>query len=208
MKDNNIIKDILKNEVIERHSYFQLKNFLIGKEPTVQSRLWRCVREIKIRQDSIDSINLETEDIKDDIELMLIKIKDLTSNNSESDSSIRNIKIRKLNRKIHSFEKRMYDLTQKLKNLVEECDFLANCFYELEKTEKLKTFDDQEEQQKYWDSKLQEELNIKLFTGVPLDSELVKTIFSLDKSSKVKNNLISIINKRLEANKLEHLNDI
>ena len=48
---NQKIENIIKNEIVDRHSYFQLKNFLVGKEPTLQSNLWRCVREIKIRKE-------------------------------------------------------------------------------------------------------------------------------------------------------------
>lgn len=203
---NLIIANILQNEVVERHSYFQLKHFLIGKEPTIQSKLWRCIREIKIRQDSIDSINLEIEDVKDDIELIELSLR--LNENANQEQVIKN---RKNKRKIQSFEKRQYDLTQKLKNIIEECDFLATCFSELEKTEKLKDFDDASEQSKYWEAKLTEELNAKLISGMPPDAELIKTIFALDSDSKIRNNLISNINKRDErksAHKLGNGNDI
>jgi len=204
---NLIIKNILQNEVVERHSYFQLKHFLIGKEPTIQSKLWRCIREIKIRQDSIDAINLEIEDVKDDIELIELSLKI----NKDAVTDEQAIKNRKNKRKIQSFEKRLYDLNQKLKNIIEECDFLANSFSELEKIEKLKNFDDTEEQNKYWEAKLTEELNAKLISGTPPDAELIKTIFALDSNSKIRNNLISNINKQEEgksAHKLGSKNDI
>lgn len=204
---NLIIKNILQNEVVERHSYFQLKHFLIGKEPTIQSKLWRCIREIKIRQDSVDAINLEIEDVKDDIKLIEIDLKRHESDPEEEQI----IRSRKNKRKKQSFEKRLYDLNQKLKNIIEECDFLANSFSELEEIEKLKSFDDTEEQSKYWEAKLTEELNAKLISGTPPDAELIKTIFALDSNSKIRNNLISNINKQTErksAHKLGTRNDI
>lgn len=204
---NLIIKNILQNEVVERHSYFQLKHFLIGKEPTIQSKLWRCIREIKIRQDSVDAINLEIEDVKDDIKLIEIDLKRHESDPEEEQV----IRSRKNKRKKQSFEKRLYDLNQKLKNIIEECDFLANSFSELEEIEKLKSFDDTEEQSKYWEAKLTEELNAKLISGTPPDAELIKTIFALDSNSKIRNNLISNINKQTErksAHKLGTRNDI
>lgn len=204
------IENILKNEITDRHSYFQLKNFLIGKEPTIQSKLWRCVREIKIRKDSIDSITLEIEDLQDDIKLANIKKERIKIEEIDISKEIEEIKIRKLIRKIISLNKRLFDLNQKLKNLTEECDFLANCFFELEKIEKLKDYDDPKEQQKYWDAKLTEELNTKLIFGLPPDSELIKTIYALDSNSTVKINLISLINNINEKHnpKIGNKNDI
>ena len=204
---NQKIENIIKNEIVDRHSYFQLKNFLVGKEPTLQSKLWRCVREIKIRKDSIDSINLETEDVQDDIELIEIEKKQTKSENCDK---VAEIKARKLNRRKISLNKRLFDLNQKLKNITEECDFLANCFFELEKIEKIKNYDDPKEQEKYWNAKLTEELNTKLIFGLPPDSELIKTIYALDSNSIVKNNLISLINNINERHntKIGNKNDI
>lgn len=217
MKTNEIanqkIEKILKNEVTDRHTYFQLKNFLIGKEPTIQSKLWRCIREIKIRKDSIDSINLEIEDLQDEIQLINIKKENIEKQeNIEKHelTAIKEIKIRKLLRKKISLNKRLFDLNQKLKNLTEECDFLANCFFELEKIEKLKNYDDPQEQEKYWNAKLTEELNTKLIFGLPPDPELIKTIYALDSDSAVKINLISLINNINEKHrsKIGNKNDI
>ncbi len=204
---NQKIENIIKNEIVDRHSYFQLKNFLVGKEPTLQSKLWRCVREIKIRKDSIDSINLETEDVQDDIELIEIEKKQTKSENCDK---VAEIKARKLNRRKISLNKRLFDLNQKLKNITEECDFLANCFFELEKIEKIKNYDDPKEQEKYWNAKLTEELNTKLIFGLPPDPELIKTIYALDSNSIVKNNLISLINNINERHntKIGNKNDI
>lgn len=204
---NQKIENIIKNEIVDRHSYFQLKNFLVGKEPTLQSKLWRCVREIKIRKDSIDSINLETEDVQDDIELIEIEEKQTKSENCDK---VAEIKARKLNRRKTSLNKRLFDLNQKLKNITEECDFLANCFFELEKIEEIKNYDDPKEQEKYWNAKLTEELNTKLIFGLPPDSELIKTIYALDSNSIVKNNLISLINNINERHntKIGNKNDI
>ena len=68
------IKELLKNEVAQRHSYFQLKYFLIGKEPTYQSKMWQCLRELKTRYDSLEAIDLEREEVKDKIELLDISV--------------------------------------------------------------------------------------------------------------------------------------
>lgn len=73
----NLMEDmakILKNKVIERHSYFQMKYFIIHKEPTTQAKLWQCLREIKSRFEAIEAATFETEDGKDNLELINIKI--------------------------------------------------------------------------------------------------------------------------------------
>ena len=154
-----------------------------------------------------DSINLETEDVQDDIELIEIEKKQTKSENCDK---VAEIKARKLNRRKISLNKRLFDLNQKLKNITEECDFLANCFFELEKIEKIKNYDDPKEQEKYWNAKLTEELNTKLIFGLPPDPELIKTIYALDSNSIVKNNLISLINNINERHntKIGNKNDI
>ena len=68
------MKEILKNEIAERHSYFQMKYFIINKEPTIQSKMWQCLREIKTRHESLESIMLEIDEGKDNLELIDINI--------------------------------------------------------------------------------------------------------------------------------------
>ena len=53
-----------------RHSYFQLKYFVIGKEPTLQAQMWQCLRELQARKETLDGITLEIDDTKDQIELL------------------------------------------------------------------------------------------------------------------------------------------
>jgi len=186
--ENPRINDVINDMLVERHSYFQLKHFLIEKEPTIQSKLWRCIRELKARKDSIYSINLEIEEIEDCIE----EIGNPTDNAFISD--------RRKKRKLLSLQKRKEDLIFKLKNLTEECDFIAKMFEELEKIEKIKPFDEKDEQIKYWDAKLLEEFNLKVLLGQPLDTELIKTILSLDDDSKIKNNITAMINNKIKLN--------
>ena len=76
-------KDLLStiNQVLEtpeirnRHTFFQLRYFVLGKEPTVQSRLRKCLVELRARQESIENLRLSIEEAKDDIELANIDIK-------------------------------------------------------------------------------------------------------------------------------------
>lgn len=187
------IEEIINNSLVERHSFFQLKHFLIEKEPTIQAKLWRCVRELKARQDSIYSIDLEIEEIEDDIKLIDIEIqfKDQFSEKTA-------IEKRKLSRRKLSLTKRIEDLKFKLKNLIEECDFLSKTFDELEQIEKIKPFDDTDEQISYWNNKLTEEFNIKMLTGQVLDPDLIKTILALDSKCQIKNSVIGMINNNIK----------
>jgi len=52
------IDEVLNLDPVDRHSYFQLKYFVINKEPTHQSKLWRCIREVAARKDTIEGIML------------------------------------------------------------------------------------------------------------------------------------------------------
>ena len=74
-------EELLKNEVVDRHSFFQLKYFVVGKEPTMQAKMWRCLTELKTRKEAIDIINLEIEETKDTIELLNIEEKRLENIN-------------------------------------------------------------------------------------------------------------------------------
>jgi len=42
---------ILEKSPSERHSYFKLRYFLIGKETTHQGKMWQYIRELKYRKE-------------------------------------------------------------------------------------------------------------------------------------------------------------
>lgn len=58
------IDQVLEEQLVERHSYFQLKHFVVGKEPTNQSKMWRCLTELKTRKDTIEAIKEEIKRIE------------------------------------------------------------------------------------------------------------------------------------------------
>lgn len=189
---------------VDRHSYFQLKYFIIGKEPTTQSKLWRCVKEANARKESISAISLEIEDKLDTLELLNLEVKKnefylkCDGNNFDTKDNFANtefeIKIRKLKRQIKSVENSIASLKIKLKYTQDEIDFFEKTFSALEKIEKIKPFDDLDAQLEYWNEKLSQELNLNLVLQKPLDTELVKTILSLN-NSPVKNEMLTILNK-------------
>ena len=202
------IDAILENQVTERHSYFQLKYFLIGKEPTIQSKMWQAVRELKSRKESLDSIDLETEEIKDKIELIDISKQklaleensnlELINSKEKKDLFLREliIKSRQLDRQKISLEKKLIVLDERAKNITEECVFFVEVFKNFEKIEPLKHFDDLESQKNYWNEKLTQKFNLKALTSGHLDTEMIETILSLPDDLDVKKNVVSRLNTK------------
>ena len=212
---NTEMDDILKNEVAQRHSYFQLKYFLIGKEPTTQAQMWQCLKELKTRKDSLVALDLEIEDSKDKIELLDINIERTTlivHNPSDSNDldELRNkenlINLRRLERQKVSAESSLNQLIERKKWLEEECRFFIETFKNLQKIEPLKHFDDLESQKQYWGEKLAQKLNLKMLTHNQMDTELIETIVSLPDDMPLKNKTLNTLSLR-HANMVKQLKE-
>jgi hypothetical protein len=184
------IEEVLKNGVVDRHSYFQLKYFVVGKEPTTQAKLWRCLSELKARKETIDALNLEIEENADRLLLLKIEEEKPKALNPTLEGEIRQ---RQLKRKEKALEKTSLDLKNKLKNIEEEVVFFYGAYESLLKLEELKPYDDLDAQTEYWNNKLSQEINIKLWLGLPIDTETAKTILSLNDEAKIKKELIGMI---------------
>lgn len=195
------ISEILVNEVAQRHSFFQLKYFLIGKEPTTQAKMWQCLRELKSRKDSLEALDLEIEETKDNIELLDIQrerqmIDCLQPEVDENVKKERRIYIRQTMRKKAAAEKNLVTINEKKKWIEEECVFFLATFKNLQKVEPLKHFDDIEAQKEYWGERLSQKLNIKMLTHGQLDTEMVETIMALPDDVPVKKQSIATLNAR------------
>ena len=178
----SVMSEVLKSDIVQRHSYFQMKYFILGKEPTVQAKLWQCLREIKSRYETIQSIILEIDDQRDNLELLLInKAREQKSANSkdELEKKEKEIKVRKIGRQIKATKESIDNLNQRKIWAEEEASFFVHSFKEFEKLEKLKPFDDIESQKEYWQEKISQEINIKMLLQNPLDIELIKTVIAL-----------------------------
>ena len=186
------MNDVLNYEVAQRHSYFQLKYFLIGKEPTMQSKMWQCLRELKSRRDSLEALDLETEDAKDKIELLDISLAKLalkevipsekTQKNMELAGLLQremDIEMRQLERQKKASEKNLQELEERKKWIEQESKFFLESFKSLSKIEPLRPFDDVESQKEYWTERLSQKLNLKMLTQNQLDTELIETIIAL-----------------------------
>lgn len=210
--------EVLKYEVAQRHSYFQLKYFLIGKEPTIQAKMWQCLREMKARRDSLTSIDLEIEDSKDRLELLDISIEKLRVDQqhaSENQDGAKygdlfqreiDLKIRQIERQKKAAEANLLQLADRKKWLEEESRFFLETFKNLYRTEPLKHFDDIEAQKQYWGERLAQKLNLKMLTHNQLDTELIETIVALPDDVPIKKQALGTLNLR-HMNMVQQLKD-
>jgi len=218
------VDEILKNAKLpDRHTFFQIEKFLIGKEPTGQAQLWQIVRELNARQETVESYKKQLEDCEDEFELFDIKIerfnrniRDLAKIEPETiegeylDLRIQEyeINIRKLQREKESLAKSAKKVQQKLKNVMEEMAFLTHGYDRIKAVVgEMKSLDDEQAQREYWNEKLLEEFNLRVMFNRPLDPEFIKTVLSLEDGSPVKNHVIGLVNniqnKMIEQQKKE-----
>lgn len=205
------ISQILNQELPERHSYFQLKYFVIGKEPTLQGQLWQCVREINARQDSLKSMKLELEETKDNLELLNIEIQQIQSHVSQLEKLTKRtvdqelnrqqltIQKRKLHRKVAATDERIIELNKKEKFKQEELTFFTNSYESLTKLEPMKPFDDLESQTDYWSEKLSQKINMANLLGRPLDTEMLETVLALPDNAPIKVQTINMIEAQQQS---------
>jgi len=195
------IESVLSKVPEQRHSYFQLKHFILDKEPCHQGKLWQCLREIQSRKDSIENVEIEIDEIKDKISLLDLKIEkeklqlqDIYLDSSKyHDICLKEseIKERKLLRNKTILKKNLDKLGKKLGFLQEEVRFLLDCYESLTEIEPVKNYDDIEAQTEYWNEKLSQEVTLRSLLQLPLDAELAKTILALADTVPIKDRLVN-----------------
>lgn len=189
-----------------RHSYYQLKHFVIGKQPTTQAQLWQCLIELQSKKETIDSFTLQIEDLRDELELFQLKeaeIKMIYPEKPElSEIDIRKAKVlaRMSERKQESIRKNINRLEKQLDYAIQEARFFVQAFESLEKIEKVKDYDDLEAQKELWEAKIAEEINLKLLFHQPLSSDTLKTALSLHPESSVKAVVVKMMEHVEKAN--------
>jgi hypothetical protein len=206
--------EVLANDVVNRHSLFQLKYFVVGKEPTHQSKLWRCIRELQARRESIQAVSVELENVQDELELCDIQLLRLRGKQAviEDDLDARELVVllRREERRRESVVRSIDTLRKKLKDAEEEAVFFLKSFQSLEQLEPLQPFDDVESQQSYWNAKFAEELNLRSLMGQPISYELIKSILSLNNDAPIKMQIVNTLeNKQKQMLKIlkEEKND-
>lgn len=199
------INEILENDISGRHSYFQMKYFIVNKEPTLQSKMWQCLREIKVRKEALENIQRELDDSDDRRELILIEIEKISFRNPGDDMPLelaereKAIEIRRLKRQLKALDDSVQQLKRRLKETEEEAHFFCSSFRQLEQIEPLKPYDSLEVQTEYWNEKLSQEMNLRMMLHAPIDIELVKTVLALNDNAPIKKEFINIIEQRQKS---------
>lgn len=197
--------EILKNaDLPDRHSFFQIEKFIIGKEPTVHAQLWQIIREIQARTETFDSLQRQLEDAEDNLELIDLRIersnREIKILSNQEDEMIdleiqeREINIKKLQREKKSLVRSASKVRHKFKSLIEELSFLVVGYEKIVATHgEIKPFDDDESQREVWNEKLLEEFNLRVILQRPLDPEFVKTVMCLGDEAPVKQHVTKMI---------------
>jgi hypothetical protein len=201
----NQLDEVLKAEVAQRHSYFQLKYFVIGKEPTHQARMWQCLRELKSRREALTALDFEIEEAKDNLELSNMQVteweskkpgRSVTATDQENNFDQRRyeINMRKLGRQVAAGTANLAQLEERKVWLLQEATFFLESYKNLEKVAPLKHFDDIDAQKEYWGEKLGQKINLKMLLQNPLDMELIETVIALPDDIPVKKQMVGRLN--------------
>lgn len=195
MKESDLLIKI--DELMEfvpeaRHSYFQLKYFVIGKEVTHQAKLWQCLKELAVRKEVIDSAMLQIEEMKDRIELLEIrKIK--KGKNTSLDNREWVIRCRQIERKKTALHLSIKKLEENKTFALQEARFFVQAFEALNNIEPLKDYDDFESQQEYHSAHLAQQINLKMLLKEPLNTELVKTALAMPEESSLRQQIEGVV---------------
>lgn len=189
------LERITSHKSRNRHSLFQLQYFLIGKEPTIQSKLWKCINELASRKEMLEAMRLEIEEINDNIELLNIKIAEVET---EEKSKKQEIRVRKLNRKKQGLDRRLTTIKDRIEALEFESTFIAKCFCVLEGKEPLKPYDDVQSQKLYWNEVLTQDFSVRQLMGLPQDMETIKTILAMNSDAEIKKNVLTTLDQEAE----------
>lgn len=171
-----------------RHSFFQIKHFIIGKEPTIQGRLHACLRELEERKKTLEAIENEIAEEFDNTLLLREQAKRYEKKNG----TVAQIKLRKVRRRTEATEKRIQTLRDKMVAIEQEAMFLIETYEWLLTQEELKEWDDFQVQGDYWNAKLLNELRTSLFFTRHLSSDLINTIMAMPASAPVRRQLIGL----------------
>ena len=181
--------------VCSRHTFYQLKHFVLGKELTTQAKMQKCLREIDARKGSMKSMILGIEDAEDELKMLGLKMALLEKKKEKNElhKEYKAIQKRKLSRKKAVLQDTIDDMRKKLLETEEETSFFLGAFSQLEKIEPLRRHDDPEANAHYWNENFAQELQLRLLLQKPLDLDLVKCILAMDPESATRKEMIGIL---------------
>lgn len=183
------------SRVCSRHTFYQLKHFVLGKELTTQAKMQKCLREIDARKSSMKSMVLGIEEAEDELRILGLKMALLEKKKEKNElhKEYKAIQKRKMARKKAMLQDTIVEMRQKLLETEEETSFFLSAYRQLEKIEPLKRHDDPEANAQYWNENFAQELQLRLLLQKPLDLELVKCILAMDAESTTRKEMIGIL---------------
>lgn len=184
------IEELLKNTQMGSPTFFQLNYFVIGKEPTPQSKMHKCIEEIRDRYRAIKNIKFEIEELKDQNEIMTFGLAEIQA---KKDYEIR---VRQVDRKIDANTEQIEFLKSKIGSYEKEIKFLKELFDQINERVPLKPWDDYGVQLEYWNAKITQEINTRAVMGLPADLETIKLIAALPDQMPIKKQLLSHVEKK------------
>jgi hypothetical protein len=205
------VSDVLKQDIVDRPSFFQFKHFVVGKEATIQGKMWQCLRELRSRKSWVENHLSEIAETKDRIELLNIEREKNALLLAELMKTERQINLRQLaqketevkgrqiDRKISSLNEQIYALETKIKDYESEAAFFLSEFRQLEEVEPLRELDDIDAQKEYWTTKLFQEINLKMLLQQPIDLEVIKTVLCLNDDSPLKQQVLRMLASNRQA---------
>lgn len=178
-----------------RHTFYQLKHFVLGKEITTQAKMWKCLRELEARLGSAKSIVNGMQEAEDDLKILDIRTQVLEKKKSKSalHREYKEIRKRKLERRRLALEESVSDMRKRLAETEEEMSFFLGAYRQLEAIEPLRPHDDPEANALYWDQNFAQELQLRMMLQRPLDTELVKCILAMHEGSAVKKEMVGML---------------
>lgn len=202
---NEKVDGILKSANIpDRHTYFQIEKFMIGKEPTAQAQLWSIARELQARKESVEVHMKELKDAEDNLELFDIRIERLDRRIKRlagkkglyTDLNIQEceINIRKLQREKQALVKSAQKANHRMKAIQEEMAHLVAGYDKIiSQVGEMRPLDDEQSQKEMWNEKLLEEFNLRIILQRPFDPEFVKTVMCLHDDAPVKKQMVAAL---------------
>lgn len=195
------VNDLIgKNDIVRRHSYFQIKNFIVNSEPTHQARLHKILIELSAKKSNIESMHLQRQDLMDDRDMLKVKEEMLTEDIKKNISDklvnkLKEIEKRKISRQLIMAELKINELNVVIDQTADECRYYLELFKKMSIKEPIKEWDDPIVQKEYWDAKLGKDVYVRLVSGLPLSDELVKTVMSLPEGSETRKMLEEKLNQ-------------
>lgn len=180
-----------------RHTFYQLKHFVLGKEITTQAKMWKCIRELEARLGSAKSIVNGIAESEDDLKILDIRLQVLEKKKSKSalHREYKEVRRRKMERRRLALEESVSDMRRRLSETEEEMRFFLGAYRQMEAIEPLRPHDDPEANAAYWDQNFAQELQLRMMLQKPLDTELAKCILAMHEGSAVRRELVGILDQ-------------